>query len=88
MLKGIMVNKDVTHNRMRRMIKDPRIILLDCSLEYKKGESQVPTRVWDFLMKMWGTEFLNTVNPSPFTVSLLRQIFLCILFHSALCSVS
>ncbi len=36
-----MVNKDVTHPRMRRLIKNPRIVLLDCSLEYKKGESQV-----------------------------------------------
>lgn len=41
MLKGVMVNKDVTHPRMRRLIKNPRIVLLDCSLEYKKGESQV-----------------------------------------------
>lgn len=40
-LRGVMVNKDVTHPRMRRLIKDPRIVLLDCSLEYKKGESQV-----------------------------------------------
>lgn len=51
MLKGVMVNKDVTHPRMRRMIKDPRIILLDCSLEYKKGESQTDieiTREEDF----------------------------------------
>lgn len=40
-LKGVMINKDVTHPRMRRLIKEPRIILLDCSLEYKKGESQV-----------------------------------------------
>lgn len=40
-LKGVMINKDVTHPRMKRMIKNPRIILLDCSLEYKKGESQV-----------------------------------------------
>uniref|UniRef100_A0A3B4ZGJ3 T-complex protein 1 subunit gamma n=1 Tax=Stegastes partitus TaxID=144197 RepID=A0A3B4ZGJ3_9TELE len=39
-LRGVMVNKDVTHPRMRRMIKEPRIVLLDCSLEYKKGESQ------------------------------------------------
>lgn len=36
-----MVNKDVTHSRMRRLIREPRIVLLDCSLEYKKGESQV-----------------------------------------------
>ncbi|KAK2583609.1 hypothetical protein KPH14_009551 [Odynerus spinipes] len=39
-LKGVMFNKDVTHPKMRRYIKNPRIILLDCPLEYKKGESQ------------------------------------------------
>lgn len=39
-LEGVMLNKDVTHPRMARMIKNPRILLLDCSLEYKKGESQ------------------------------------------------
>ncbi|CAK6983091.1 T-complex protein 1 subunit gamma [Scomber scombrus] len=44
-LKGVMVNKDVTHARMRRMIKEPRIVLLDCSLEYKKGESQTDIEI-------------------------------------------
>jgi len=39
-LKGVMLNKDVTHPKMRRRIENPRIILLDCPLEYKKGESQ------------------------------------------------
>ncbi|KAK3919084.1 T-complex protein 1 subunit gamma [Frankliniella fusca] len=39
-LSGVMVNKDVTHPKMRRYIEKPRIVLLDCSLEYKKGESQ------------------------------------------------
>ncbi|OCF36071.1 T-complex protein 1 subunit gamma [Kwoniella heveanensis BCC8398] len=39
-LSGVMVNKDVTHPKMRRRIENPRIILLDCPLEYKKGESQ------------------------------------------------
>jgi T-complex protein 1 subunit gamma len=39
-LDGIMLNKDVTHPKMRRFIENPRIILLDCPLEYKKGESQ------------------------------------------------
>jgi len=39
-LKGVMLNKDVTHPGMRRRIARPRIILLDCPLEYKKGESQ------------------------------------------------
>ena len=37
--KGIMLNKDVVHQKMRRRIENPRLILLDCNLEYKKGES-------------------------------------------------
>ena len=40
-LQGVMLNKDVTHPRMRRRIENPRVVLLDCPLEYKKGESQV-----------------------------------------------
>lgn len=39
-MSGIMLNKDVTHSKMRRRIENPRILLLDCTLEYKKGESQ------------------------------------------------
>lgn len=39
-LSGVMLNKDITHPNMRRRIENPRIILLDCPLEYKKGESQ------------------------------------------------
>lgn len=39
-LDGIMINKDVVHPKMRRRIENPRIILLDAGLEYKKGESQ------------------------------------------------
>ncbi|GAC76282.1 chaperonin complex component, TCP-1 gamma subunit [Moesziomyces antarcticus T-34] len=39
-LDGVMLNKDVTHPKMRRRIENPRIMLLDCPLEYKKGESQ------------------------------------------------
>jgi T-complex protein 1 subunit gamma len=46
-LSGVMVNKDVTHPKMRRMIKNPRVILLDCVLEYKKGESQTNIEVTD-----------------------------------------
>lgn len=44
-LDGVMVNKDVTHAKMRRMIKNPRIVLLDCPLEYKKGESQTNVEI-------------------------------------------
>ncbi|ODO02060.1 T-complex protein 1 subunit gamma [Cryptococcus wingfieldii CBS 7118] len=39
-LSGVMINKDVTHPKMRRRIQNPRVVLLDCPLEYKKGESQ------------------------------------------------
>lgn len=39
-LDGILLNKDVTHPKMKRFIENPRIVLLDCPLEYKKGESQ------------------------------------------------
>lgn len=39
-LDGVMFNKDITHPKMRRRIENPRVILLDCPLEYKKGESQ------------------------------------------------
>lgn len=39
-LRGVMLNKDITHPKMRRRIEHPRIVLLDCPLEYKKGESQ------------------------------------------------
>ena len=39
-LDGVMFNKDVTHPKMKRRIENPKILLLDCNLEYKKGESQ------------------------------------------------
>lgn len=44
-LKGVMLNKDVTHAKMRRYIEKPRIVLLDCPLEYKKGESQTNVEI-------------------------------------------
>ena len=30
---------------MRRTIKNPRVLLLDCPLEYKKGESQTDLKM-------------------------------------------
>jgi T-complex protein 1 subunit gamma len=40
-----MFNKDITHPNMRRRIENPRVILLDCPLEYKKGESQTNVEI-------------------------------------------
>ena len=39
-INGVMFNKDITHPSMRRRIENPRVLLLDCPLEYKKAESQ------------------------------------------------
>lgn len=44
-LDGVMFDKDVTHSKMRRRIENPRILLLDCPLEYKKGESQTNVEI-------------------------------------------
>nr|CCA15422.1 Tcomplex protein 1 subunit gamma putative [Albugo laibachii Nc14] len=56
-LRGVMFNKDVTHPRMSRHIKNPRVLLLDCSLEYKKGESQTNVELtndqdWNTLLRL------------------------------------
>merc|ERR1712127_898141 len=56
-LSGVMFNKDVTHSKMRRRIENPRILLLDSPLEYKKGESQTNVEItdeedWNTLLKM------------------------------------
>ncbi|CCK70630.1 chaperonin-containing T-complex subunit CCT3 KNAG_0E03730 [Huiozyma naganishii CBS 8797] len=39
-LRGVLLNKDVVHPKMTRRVESPRVVLLDCPLEYKKGESQ------------------------------------------------
>lgn len=57
-LKGVMFNKDVVApGKMRRKIVNPRILLLDCPLEYKKGENQTNAELvreedWEVLLKM------------------------------------
>ena len=41
-----MFQKDVVApGRMRRKIHKPRILLLDCPLEYKKGENQTNVEI-------------------------------------------
>eukprot|EP01054_Gregarina_sp_Poly1_P002933 Gregarina_sp_Poly_1__2932@NODE_181_length_11831_cov_65_262326_g161_i0_p2_GENE_NODE_181_length_11831_cov_65_262326_g161_i0NODE_181_length_11831_cov_65_262326_g161_i0_p2_ORF_typecomplete_len554_score100_43Cpn60_TCP1/PF00118_24/1_3e175Borrelia_P13/PF05628_12/0_065_NODE_181_length_11831_cov_65_262326_g161_i083139974 len=44
-VRGIAFEKDVTHAKMRRLIKNPRVVLLDCPLEYKKGESMTNVEI-------------------------------------------
>ena len=44
-LNGIILNKDLVHPQMRRKIENPRVLLLDCTLEYKKGESMLDVQL-------------------------------------------
>lgn len=46
-LAGVMFQKDTVHSAMRRKIQNPRILLLDTPLEYKKGESQTNMEITD-----------------------------------------
>lgn len=58
-----MLNKDVTHAKMRRRIENPRIVLLDCPLEYKKGESQVNGPFnWDIIGIDYNFNLFMTIN--------------------------
>lgn len=55
-IDGVMLNKDVVDAKMRRHIKNPRIVLLDCNLEYKKAESALQVEIlkeddWDKILK-------------------------------------
>jgi len=56
-LKGVMFQKDTTHSKMRRRIENPKILLLDTPLEYKKGESQTTMEIteeqdWNAMLKL------------------------------------
>jgi T-complex protein 1 subunit gamma len=56
-LEGVMFQKDVVHANMRRRIENPKILLLDTPLEYKKGESQTNMEItdendWNTLLKL------------------------------------
>lgn len=55
-LDGVMFNKDHIHPKMRRRIENPRILLLDCALEFKKAETTISVEVtkdtdWETLLK-------------------------------------
>ncbi|BAM78897.1 chaperonin containing TCP1, subunit 3 [Cyanidioschyzon merolae strain 10D] len=55
-IRGVVLNKDIVHPQMRRRIENPRLLLLDCPLEYRKGESQLTVEVtreadWEALLQ-------------------------------------
>jgi T-complex protein 1 subunit gamma len=55
-IRGVVLNKDVVHPQMRRRMERPRLLLLDCPLEYRKGESQLTVEVsresdWEALLQ-------------------------------------
>ncbi|EFJ24455.1 hypothetical protein SELMODRAFT_442408 [Selaginella moellendorffii] len=65
-LKGVMFNKDVVApGKMRRRIVSPRIVLLDCPIEYKKGENMTNAELmneedWSMLLKL-EEEYIQTM---------------------------
>lgn len=55
-LDGVMFNKDHVHQKMRRRIENPRILLLDTALEYTKATTSINVEVskeadWDELLR-------------------------------------
>ena len=55
-LDGCMFNKDHIHPKMKRRIENPRILLLDCPLEYQKGQTTINVEVtkeedWEVLLQ-------------------------------------
>jgi T-complex protein 1 subunit gamma len=71
-LSGVMFQKDVVApGRMRRKIRSPRVLLLDCPLEYKKGENQ--TNVELTREEDW------CVTPGPTLAHMPSHIVFCVL---------
>lgn len=44
-VQGVILNKDILHPSMKRKILNPKILLLDSGLEFKKGESQTNVEI-------------------------------------------
>lgn len=66
-LDGVMFNKDIIHPQMRRNIENPRVLLLDCPLEYKKGESQTNIEItkeadWQVALEMEEKQIRDMCN--------------------------
>jgi T-complex protein 1 subunit gamma len=66
-IPGVVLNKDITHPKMRRRIENPRIILLDCPLEYKKAESMMNIQVteqtqWTDILRQEEEEVIKMCN--------------------------
>jgi len=56
-ISGVVILKDISHPKMRRKISRPRILLLDCDIEFKKGETRSNLEItegkkWKDLMKV------------------------------------
>jgi hypothetical protein len=89
-LKGVMFNKDVVSpGKMRRRILNPRIILLDSPLEYKKGENMTNAE----LMKeddWYDTEHYNSFWFVSYFTATLSQGYVLIKDRSIMerCTVS
>ena len=55
-IDGCMMNKDHVHPKMKRRVENPRVLLLDCPLEYRKAETTINVEVtkeqdWETLLQ-------------------------------------
>jgi T-complex protein 1 subunit gamma len=55
-ISGVIITKDVSHSKMRRKISKPKILLLDCDIEFKKSETKSNLEIlkgnnWNHLLK-------------------------------------
>lgn len=77
-LDGVMFTKDVVNpSRMKRVVENPRILLLDCPVEYKKGENQTNVELvneTDFAELLRQEEEVRQSPPPSFTSSVPFQI--------------
>jgi T-complex protein 1 subunit gamma len=46
-IQGVILNKDVLHSAMKRKLVNPKILLLDVSIEFQKGESMTNVEIED-----------------------------------------
>ena len=58
-----MQNKDITHPKMRRRIQKPRIVLIDCPLEYKSNKHRSPQEAdWARIQEIKEEQVRSTVE--------------------------
>jgi T-complex protein 1 subunit gamma len=70
-LSGILIAKDVSHPKMRRFILNPKILLLDCHVDFKKGESKLSLEITD--ESKWEDTLKTEENYTIYLCNILKK---------------